>query len=51
MTSNLGSRGFATLAFALIFTLVAGGLGWMTLAVIRLEREQSEARFEAAAPG
>jgi signal transduction histidine kinase len=34
------------LAFALIAVLVAGGLGWVTLAALRLEREQVDMRVE-----
>jgi signal transduction histidine kinase len=33
--------------FAVIAALVAGGLGWVTLAALRLEREQCEARAQA----
>src|SRR5258708_20949926 len=36
-----GKRG-GLVAFIIIATLVAGGLGWMTAAVLRLEREQFE---------
>jgi signal transduction histidine kinase len=35
------------LAFAVIAGLVGGGLGWVTLAALRLEQEQIEARLEA----
>ncbi len=41
-----GKRGGA-LIFVLITALVAGGLGWVTAAALRLEREQVEARTEA----
>src|SRR5215510_15768175 len=42
-----GKRG-GLIAFLAIAALVAGGLGWMTAAVLRLEREQleSQARSE-----
>jgi signal transduction histidine kinase len=42
-----GKRG-GLIAFILIATLVAGGLGWMTAAVLRLEREQLEAQVRGA---
>jgi signal transduction histidine kinase len=35
------------LAFLLVCALVAGGLGWVTAAVLRLEREQSQAQAQA----
>jgi signal transduction histidine kinase len=38
-----GKRG-GLVAFIIIATLVTGGLGWMTAAVLRLEREQLEAQ-------
>jgi signal transduction histidine kinase len=38
-----GKRG-GLIAFLVIAALVAGGLGWMTSAVLRLEREQLEAQ-------
>ncbi len=41
-----GKRG-ALIAFVLISTLVAGGLGWVTAAALRLEQQQLEARAEA----
>jgi signal transduction histidine kinase len=41
-----GKRG-GLIAFILIATLVAGGLGWMTSAVLRLEREQLEAQVRS----
>src|SRR5438105_2003507 len=41
-----GKRG-GLLAFLLISGLVAGGLGWATVAALRLEQEQSEARLLA----
>lgn len=41
-----GQRGGAA-AFAVIAALVAGGLGWVTAAALRLEREQLEARSRA----
>jgi signal transduction histidine kinase len=43
----LRGRGVAILAFGLITILVVGGLGWVTLAALRLEREQIDARIEA----
>src|SRR5262249_30730380 len=42
-----GKRG-GLIAFILIAALVAGGLGWMTAAVLRLEREQLEAQVRGA---
>jgi signal transduction histidine kinase len=47
MNPRLRSRGVLALTLALISALLIGGLSWMTLAVLRLEREQAEARFEA----
>jgi signal transduction histidine kinase len=41
-----GQRGGAV-AFLLISALVAGGLGWVTAAALRLEQEQVEARARA----
>src|SRR5205809_6275944 len=41
-----GPRG-GLILFLLIAGLVGGGLGWMTAAVLRLEREQQESRAEA----
>jgi signal transduction histidine kinase len=41
-----GKRG-GLIAFLVIAALVAGGLGWMTSAVLRLEREQLEARVRS----
>jgi len=41
-----GKRG-GLLAFVAIASLVAGGLGWVTAAVLRLEREQLEASARA----
>jgi signal transduction histidine kinase len=41
-----GQRGGAA-AFVVIAALVAGGLGWVTAAALRLEREQLEARARA----
>jgi signal transduction histidine kinase len=38
-------------AFVLIVVLVAGGLGWVTAAALRLEREQFRARAEAELAG
>src|SRR6516225_2847317 len=38
-----GKRG-GLLAFAIVAGLVGGGLGWVTLAALRLEREQMEDR-------
>jgi signal transduction histidine kinase len=38
-------------AFLLIVVLVAGGLGWVTAAALRLEREQFQARAEAELAG
>jgi signal transduction histidine kinase len=45
-----GKRGGAV-AFVLIAGLVAGGLGWVTAAALRLEREQLEARAQAEVQG
>ncbi len=45
-----GPRG-GLLVFLLITGLVGGGLGWMTAAVLRLEREQQEARAAAELAG
>jgi signal transduction histidine kinase len=45
-----GKRGGAV-AFLLIAGLVAGGLGWVTAAALRLEREQLEARAQADLQG
>jgi signal transduction histidine kinase len=42
----IGGRGLALLAFALIALLVFGGLGWVTGAALRLEKDQITARFE-----
>ncbi|OAI51806.1 hypothetical protein AYO44_04880 [Planctomycetaceae bacterium SCGC AG-212-F19] len=47
MRSWLRSRVPAMLGFLAIAALVTGGLGWVTAAVLRLEREQVEARDEA----
>jgi signal transduction histidine kinase len=47
MRSWLRSRIPAILGFLFIAALVTGGLGWVTAAVLRLEREQVEARAEA----
>src|SRR5262245_59654357 len=47
MRSWLRSRIPPMLAFLAIAALVTGGLGWVTAAVVRLEREQVEARAEA----
>jgi signal transduction histidine kinase len=47
MRSWLRSRIPAMLGFLGIAALVTGGLGWVTAAVLRLEREQVEARDEA----
>src|SRR5437588_11480423 len=41
-----GKRG-GLIAFLAISTLVAGGLGWATAAVLRLEREQLESQARA----
>lgn len=41
-----GKRG-GTVGFVLIAALVAGGLGWVTAAALRLEREQREAALRA----
>jgi signal transduction histidine kinase len=41
----------ALIGFLAIASLVTGGLGWATAAVLRLEREQSEARAEAELTG
>jgi signal transduction histidine kinase len=41
-----GQRG-GLATFAVIAALVAGGLGWVTRAALRLEREQGEARAQA----
>ena len=41
-----GPRG-GLIVFLLIAGLVGGGLGWMTAAVLRLEREQQRSRAEA----
>src|SRR5262249_29871289 len=41
-----GKRG-GLIAFLLIAGLVAGGLGWVTATVLRLEHEQLEARADA----
>src|SRR6516165_9743525 len=45
-----GKRG-GLLAYGLIATLVAGGLGWATAAALRLEREQLAARAEGDRAG
>lgn len=47
MRSWLRSRVPAMLGFLAVAALVTGGLGWVTAAVLRLEREQVEARGEA----
>src|SRR5262245_66045720 len=41
-----GKRG-GLIAFLAIAGLVAGGLGWVTAAALRLEHDQAEARAEA----
>src|SRR5712692_3983597 len=41
-----GKKGGA-LAFAAIALLVIGGLGWVTMAALRLEREQAQTRAQA----
>ncbi len=47
----LGGKRGGLLAFMLIAGLVAGGLGWVTSATLRLEEEQRDARAEAELHG
>jgi len=47
MKSWFGGKRGGLLAFVAIALLVAGGLGWVTAAALRLEQEQLEARAEA----
>jgi signal transduction histidine kinase len=47
MTYWLRGKKGGLLAFAAITFLVVGGLGWVTLAALRLEREQVETRTQA----
>jgi two-component sensor histidine kinase len=47
MRSWWRGKGVGLLAFTVIAGLVAGGLGWVTLATLRLEQEQLEARAES----
>src|SRR5688572_30210647 len=47
MRSWLRGPGGGLLVFLLITALVGGGLGWMSMVVLRLEQEQQQARAEA----
>ncbi len=47
MKGWLGGKRGGLLAFVAIALLVAGGLGWVTAAALRLEQEQLEGRAEA----
>ncbi len=47
MTYWLRGKKGGALAFAAIVLLVIGGLGWVTLAALRLEQEQAQTRAEA----
>jgi len=47
MTYWLRGKKGGALAFAAIALLVAGGLGWVTLAALRLEQEQAQTRAQA----
>lgn len=46
MTSQLRGRAKALLAFALIASLVVGGLGWVTAETLHLEAARSQSDFE-----
>src|SRR5690349_10445695 len=46
MIDRLRGRSTAFITFFLIGVLVAGGLGWVTTATLRLETEQLEIRSE-----
>jgi signal transduction histidine kinase len=51
MKSWLRGKAGGAIAFLLIAALVAGGLGWVTAAALRLEQEQLEARARAELQG